>query len=285
MSRKPTIRQDLIGLCLAALLTVAVSCTTTTTPKLKVVTTTSLLGSITERLGKDRVSVTVITAPASHLGEEVKPSQVQAISEATLLLKHGWPGEAFSEGLVEAANNSELKVTTVQLEGNWMTPPVQAQGVEGVAEALSQVDPNGSDYYQANAQSLLEAIQSKGRELEARLQGAKTSEVNAISAGFQAGFVEWAGFNLIGTYGQAADLAPQEVQELVAKGKKAGVALVIDNLQSGPEAGVQMAQEMGAIQVTLSNFPGAFEGTDTWEEAIERNVELLLEALARHRNG
>jgi len=40
-----------------------------------------------------------------------------------------------------------------------------------------------------------------------------------------------------------------------------------------------MAQDIGAIQVTISNFPGGLENTETWEKAIDRNVDLLLEAL------
>jgi hypothetical protein len=33
--------------------------------------------------------------------------------------------------------------------------------------------------------------------------------------------------------------------------------------------------------VTLSNFPGGFEGTETWAKAIERNVDLLIAAIRR----
>ena len=285
MRKNSAIRLSFLGLCLAALLTMAASCGRATSPELKVVTTTSLLGSIVERLGEDKVSVTVITTAASCPGEfDVKPSQVKATAEAALLLKHGWPGEAFVKGLVESAKNPKLKVVTIQLEGSWMTPPFQAQGVEGAAAALAGVDPGNKDYYQDNAKSMLESIQTKGQELKAKLQAAKTSEVSVLSADHQAGLVKWAGFQVIGTYGRPADLTPEKVRELVAKGKEAGVALVVDNLQSGPEAGAQMAQEIGAVQVTLSNFPGGFEDTETWEKAIERNIELLLEALARYRS-
>jgi zinc transport system substrate-binding protein len=262
----------------------AAQCGRAANVKLKVVATTSLSGTIAERLGQDRVSVTVITAPAACPGEgDITPGQVRATAEATLFLKHGWPGEAFCEGLLEAADNPKLKVVTVQLEGNWMIPPTQAKGVEGIGEALAEVDPANGDFYLSNAQPLLDAIQDKGQELKAKLEGAKTSGVSVIASEQQGQFVQWAGFNLVGTYGRAADLTPERVRELVDRGREAGVVLVVDNLQSGPETGVQMAQETGAVHVTLSNFPGGFDGTDTWEAAMERNVELVLEALARYR--
>ena len=70
------------------------------------------------------------------------------------------------------------------------------------------------------------------------------------------------------------------MEELIVKAKDAGVALVIDNLQTGTTSNSEtMAQDIGAIQVTISNFPGGLENTETWEKAIDRNVDLLLGAL------
>jgi zinc transport system substrate-binding protein len=80
--------------------------------------------------------------------------------------------------------------------------------------------------------------------------------------------------------GRPEDLTALEVEELIVEAKEAGVALVIDNLQSGATTtSAAMAQDIGAIQVTISNFPSGFENTETWEKAIDKNVDLLLEAL------
>jgi hypothetical protein len=88
----------------------------------------------------------------------------------------------------------------------------------------------------------------------------------------------------VATYGRPEDLSVAEVEKLINQAKQAGVALVIDNLQSGGTATSEtMAQDIGAIQVTISNFPGGFEGTESWEKAIDKNVDLLLEALTEWR--
>jgi zinc transport system substrate-binding protein len=99
----------------------------------------------------------------------------------------------------------------------------------------------------------------------------------------QTGFVTWAGFDVVATYGRPETLTGAKVAEIVTQAKAAGVALVIDNLQSGPEAGKSMAQDIGAVQVTISNFPGGLENTETWEKAIDKNIELLLAALAQYQ--
>lgn len=286
MRKDVSIRIVLLSLCLIASLATGAACGPVVSQKLGVVTTTSLLGFIVEEVGSDKVNVTTITAPAACPGEfDVKPSQIEATAKARLFFVHGWPGEAFVEGLLESVDNPDLRLETIKLEGNWMTPPIQAQGVERVAATLGEVDPANKDYYQANAETLLEVIQSKGEELKAKLETSNTSDVKVICAEMQVGFVKWAGFNVVATYPRPADLTAEKVKELVNEGKEAAVTLVIDNLQSGPEAGVQMAQEIGSLQVTLSNFPGGFEGTETWEKAIERNVELLLEALTKYYEG
>jgi zinc transport system substrate-binding protein len=70
------------------------------------------------------------------------------------------------------------------------------------------------------------------------------------------------------------------VKELVDKGREAGVTLIIDNIQSGQDAGAGIAEELGCTRIILSNFPGGFDNTETWEKTIDRNIELIMAALA-----
>ena len=113
-----------------------------------------------------------------------------------------------------------------------------------------------------------------------KLQDANVSGVKVLCVEYQAGFAEWAGFDVVATYGRPEDLSVLQMEALVTEAQEAGVALVIDNLQSGAASNSEaMAQDIGAVQVTISNFPGGFENTETWEKAIDKNVDLLLEAL------
>ena len=59
------------------------------------------------------------------------------------------------------------------------------------------------------------------------------------------------------------------------------VTLIIDNMQSGQDAGKGISEELGCKRIILSNFPGGFDNTETWEKAIDRNIELILETIAR----
>jgi len=95
------------------------------------------------------------------------------------------------------------------------------------------------------------------------------------------GFVQWAGFNTVAAYGRPDSLTPQAVKELVDKGREGKVTLIIDNMQSGKDAGAGIAEELASARVILSNFPGGYENTETWEKAIDYNVELLLESITQ----
>jgi len=85
----------------------------------------------------------------------------------------------------------------------------------------------------------------------------------------------------VATYGRPDSLTPQVVKELVDKGRAGNVSLIIDNLQSGENAGKAIAEELGLKRIILSNFPGGFDNTETWEKAIDRNIELILNAVAQ----
>jgi zinc transport system substrate-binding protein len=164
-----------------------------------------------------------------------------------------------------------------------MTPTVQAQAVGNITSTLAEIDPQNASYYQNNARSQQAAITAKGNELKARLEAGNLSQFNVICSEQITGLVQWTGFNVIASYGRPEDLSIKQIQELIDQAKKAGVALVIDNLQSGFNAGEAMVKEIGAVQVTLSNFPGGFDNTETWEKAVENDVDLLLEALASYQ--
>jgi zinc transport system substrate-binding protein len=287
MKKAGLIASFLIGVLLLTLVVLPLGCTGEATSNLQVVTTTSLIASIVEKVRGDKVDVASIIPPAQCPGHfDVKPSDIQMLADAKLFLMHGWQGEMFSTDLVKSANNPELKVVILNIPGNWMTPTVQAQAVGNITSSLAEIDPQNASYYQSNAESELAAITAKGNELKAKLAAGNLSQVNVLCDAQITDLVQWAGFNVVASYPRPEDISAKKMQELIDQGKQAGVVIVIGNLQSGtPDVGVTIASGIGAVQVTLSNFPGGFDDTETWEKAIEKDVNLMLEALATYRGN
>ncbi|MBL7126814.1 MAG: zinc ABC transporter substrate-binding protein [Dehalococcoidales bacterium] len=259
-------------------------CTAKEAEKLQVVTSTSLLAQIVERVGGEKVDVVNIIPPAQCPGHfDVKPGDIQRLADAGIFLMHGWQGEKFTDDLITSANNPDLSVFVIDIDikDNWMTPQVQSQAIDIITGIISQADSKNSADFQKNADGFKAAVNTKGTEMAEKLAEASVSEINVICAEQQTGFVQWAGFNIVATFGRPDSLTPQVVKDLVDSGRESNVTLIIDNMQSGQDAGVGVAEELGSARVILSNFPGCYENTETWEKTIEYNVALLLAAIGQ----
>lgn len=261
-------------------LALLVGCNNNEEPKLKVAATTALIQQIVERVGGKYVTVSNIIPAAQCPGHfDVKPADIQSLADADLFLMHGWQGEKFSQSLIDSVNNTKLSVVKINISGNWMNPPTQILAVDEVVKILSNADKEHSSAYQKAADDYKKKISAKETEIKGKLAKANLSAVNVLGSAMQADFLTWVGLNVIGTYGEADSLTPQVVKDLIDKGKAAKVSLVIDNLQNGADVGKGIAEELGAKRITISNFPGGFTNTETWEKAIDHNIELILNAV------
>ena len=259
------------------------SCTQSSTePSTDIMAGSSLIGNIIQEVAGDKVETYTLIPPGVCPGHyDVKPSDIQTLANSEALFIHNYQ-QPFQNinGAVEAAENPDLVITVLNVTGNWMVPSVQADAVDKIAEALGELDPENAAYYQQRAADRKEAILAKGEEVENELQGAGVDGLNVLCAEMQQGFVNWAGFNITATFGRPEDLSPADINQLITDANQAGVVLIIDNLQSGSATlGAAIEQEVEAIPVTISNFPGGLDDTETWEKAIDKNVDLLLAAL------
>jgi len=246
----------------------------------------SLISNIVQDVADGRLETRTLIPPGVCPGlYDAKPSDIEALANSTALFIHDYQ-ENFQniKDAIEAAENPDLIIVAINVTGNWMVPAVQAEAVDKIAQALGEIDPENAAYYAGNATERAQVILAYGDEVKNTLQGAGVERVKVICADMQEGFVEWAGFDVVATYGRPEDLSPAQMDELVTEAKQAGVALVIDNLQSSATTtGEAMGQDIEAIQVTISNFPGGLENTETWEKAMDKNVDLLLGALNEWR--
>jgi len=251
-------------------------------PSPDIMTGSSFITNIIQDLADGKVEAHTIIPPGVCPGHyDVKPSDIVALANSKALFIHNYQQNYENiAGAIEAAENPDLIITVLNVTGNWMVPAVQAEAVNKIAQALGEIYPENAAYYAGNATERAQAILAYGEQVKDRLQDAAVDGVNVICAAMQEGFVRWAGFDIVATYGRPEELSPADVQQLITEAIEAGVVLVIDNLQSGSTTlGVSMEQDIEAISVIISNFPGGLKNTETWEKAIDKNVDLLLDAL------
>ena len=278
-------KKILIGLLIAAVVGALVTVLVLiehAQPSTDIMAGSSFITSIIQNVSDGKLEARTFIPPGVCPGHyDVKSSDIEALVNSKAFFIHNYQQNYENvTGLIEAAENPALIITVINITGNWMTPPVQAEAVGKIAEALGEIYPENAAYYQGNATERVQVILSKGVEVKYTLIEAGIEEVKVICAEMQAGFVGWAGFDIVATFGRPEDLSPADVNQLITEAKQAGVALIIDNLQSGSTTlGASIEQDVEAIPVTISNFPGGLENTETWEKAIDKNVDLLLAAL------
>ena len=244
---------------------------------LRLTATTSLLSSLLKDIGGERVQVNVLIPPASCPGHfDLRPGDVAAISRSGVLFAHQF--ERFVDRVGEVAGK-QVRVYRIAVQGNWLVPGTYVQAAEKVAAILSQIDPAGRAVYQRNLKQLRLRATRLDVELQTRLRQAGAPNVPVIGSEMLDPLLRWMGLQVVATYGRAEDLTPAEWQRVTESARRAGARLVIDNLQSGANTGAELARELGAQHVMLSNFPGGFANTLGWENCLRENVRRVAEAV------
>lgn len=216
---------------------------------------------------------------------DVRPGDVDAVARSKALIIHPWQRQMGNvQGVIRAAKAPEARVKVADVTGNWMVPMVQEEAVTAVARLLGEIEPAMADAYGARAAARCETIRAESDRLAQRLEAAGVAGVKVLCSEQQVPLAAWAGLDVVATYGRPEEMSVEEVERLVREGREGQVVLVVDNLQSGETSlSETLARDLGAVQVVLSNFPGAWEDTETWEKALGKNVDLLLDAVERGR--
>lgn len=216
-----------------------------------ILTTTSMLGVIVSEIAGENYRVEVIVPGGQCPGHfDLQPETIKGLNNGLVIFNHGY--EDWLDKLLRAADTPP-PVNTLAAEGNIMIPENHKRIADGVVAYLYKADVQNSSYYLENLKRYNEKINRVWEyinEHKAALQ-----DLSAISSVHQSDFLTWLGVRVIARYDRAEDLNPRILSELTALGAEHGVALVVDNLQSGSDIGRGLAGELGAAHITLTNFP------------------------------
>jgi ABC-type Zn uptake system ZnuABC Zn-binding protein ZnuA len=245
-----------------------------------IVCTTTALETLAEAVGGEKVDVVSLVQPGvcpSHF--DVRPSHVAEVSQASVILYHGV--EPWLEDLITASQNETVQ--SVQLSSPWNTPALAIQKIEAIQDVLSEADPENAEYYKENAEKAIQEINAAAESILENVEPLGVDQVPVLCMEWQKSFVEWMGFNVVGSYAPPETLSIKDVNDLLATGRAEGAALVIDNLQSGTDMGSELAAEIHAQHVVLTNFPNAVPETETIAKMLEYNGRQILDAVKKYQ--
>jgi ABC-type Zn uptake system ZnuABC Zn-binding protein ZnuA len=274
--------------------------------RIRVVTTTTDLRSLTEAVGGERVAA-VSLVPANMDAEEYqpRPQDLLRLTNADLLVRVGLDYDLWLDRLVAQADKPEIgrggpryvdasfAISVLELRGMSVGPgdghahgsgnphywldPKNAEIITGtILEALARIDPAHAASYEANRSAFLARLQTKLAEWEAKLAPFKTMPIVAYHNSwpyFARRFrLDFAGFIEIKP---GVPPSPSHLAGIVQIMRTRGVRIVVREPHE-PERDVAfVANKVGASIVTLAASVGALPQTDDYISLFDANVEAL----------
>ncbi len=242
-----------------------------------IVVTTSLISAALTDLGLTRThQITSLLPPGACPGHaDINPSQARRVADAALILAHGddpmlntlkrWP-------------KRKGQLVPLRVDGNWMLPEVYRKALAATSAVLQRTWPADAARWRNAAAAADRNVVALETSIRADAGVRRMSGVPVAAAMMQNELVMWLGLRVVVTYGDMDAISASRLHGLTMAARREKVRIVVDNLQSGPEAGRALARAAGARHVTLSNFPGGYPNTGRWDQCLRDNVNRLVRA-------
>jgi len=241
------------------------------TRTLVVTSDTILSGMAGALLPPDRYRIEAILPPGQCPGHyDVKLSDIEKMQKAALVISFR------SLPFIEKAKTDTPRRLKIDNGGrNWMAPDSYIFGLDRLAQELIGVFPDERKEIEIRKEATVRHVREEARMLKDMALTAGISGSAVLSSSMQKEPLEWMGFRVVGVYGRPEALSVREVSRLLRLGKEKRIVAVVDNLQSGPDAGKSIAETLGKPHIVLNNFPSESGYLTT----LRKNVEAVLKAL------
>jgi zinc transport system substrate-binding protein len=237
-----------------------------------IVTSDTILSGMSESLlPSDYFEVSAILPPGQCPGHyDVKLSDIAKVKKADLVVSfRGMPFMDHAE--VDAGKQLLIDVK----DHNWMAPHYYIAGLSILASKLIERFPEYTQQIATRRERAVQEATERANALGDRIRRSGVSQIPVIASSMLKEPLEWMGFLIVGEYGRPESLSAKEIAALIRIGREKKAAMIVDNLQSGPEAGKGIAEALGAPHVIFSNFPSE----KGYAATLSENVDAVLAAM------
>jgi zinc transport system substrate-binding protein len=201
----------------------------------------------------------------------VKLSDIERVKKADLIVSFkGMPFMAKAE----SGNKEQLQIDAGGR--NWMAPDSYTHGLAILAQELSERYPEDQEEIGRRKEESIRTVETEAKRLMERIKKAGIRGKAVIASSMQKEPLEWMGFRIVGEYGRPEAMSTRELVRLSRIGREEQAVAVIDNLQSGPDAGKGIAETLGVPHIVLSNFPSE----KGYLATLAENADAVLSAIA-----
>jgi ABC-type Zn uptake system ZnuABC Zn-binding protein ZnuA len=260
--------------------------------KIQVTTTLTVLGSMAEEVGGDRVEVTSVLSPgaAPHTFRP-SPSDAELISNSEVVFSNGLGVDNWLGGLIEDAGSEGL--TTIELSEGfepiksnphlWLAVPNAKRYVEKMRDALIQVDPEGEQQYRDNAREYLAQLDELDGYIRQQTENVPQDRRQLITHRNPLPyFAEEYGYEVVGVVQPNPNAQPsnRKVAKLVDTVEEKNIPAIFTEVQATPGATETIGQEAG-VEVN-SLYTGALtedDAGDNYVDMMRTNIDRIVVGL------
>jgi zinc transport system substrate-binding protein len=220
--------------------------------KRAIVTSDTILSEIiTSLLPSEGYSIEAILPSGQCPGHyDVKLSDIEKMKKADLIVS--FRGMPFMN---KAAADSGVQFLMDAEGRNWMAPDSYLYGLSLLADRLSKHFPEDKDKIMSRKKDTIREVRGDANSLIQWIKKAGLFGKSVVCSSMLKEPLEWMGFRVVGEYGRPEAMSAREVVRLSKIGRENNVIIVVDNLQSGPDAGKGIAETLKVPHVVLTNFP------------------------------
>lgn len=301
-----------LSILLLLFLTSCGSASQTESNTLTVLASTSVLADIAQNVAGDRVQVgSLLPIGSDPHAYQAKPSDVTKIAESDLLILNGIEYENFIESLLENADGERVVVeATAGLtphedeehadeaesgQGHeheagdphlWLDPNLVINYVENIRDGFIQVDPDGKEVYEKNADIYINQLkeldmwiveQVKQIPVERKLLVTNHEALNY--------FAEQYGFEVVDSilpsFSSEASASAQEIASAIDLIKDSGAPAIFLGEVENADLANQIASETGVKVVDNLHLESLTDGepAGTYIDMMKHNVMQIVDAL------
>lgn len=250
---------------------------------IRVVTTVPPLAGFIERLGGERVSVTVMVPPGANPHTfEPRPSQLKEVSRAVLFVKVGsgmdfelaWMDKLLAMNRTMFVVDSSIGVELLESQGKdhgdgpndedededrheagdphiWLSPKNAAIMAENIFEGLKEIDPEGSDYYAGRMGAFLTELEELDAKIRESLSGHSGEKVLVYHPAWSYFTAEY-GLVQVPIEVEGKEATPRGLRSLIEQARREGIKTVFASPEFSTRAAEVVAKEIGGTVVLIS---------------------------------
>lgn len=284
--------------------------------RLRVVATTTQVGSTAREVGGDAIDLTVLLQPGAEAHDyEMTPAAAAAIEEATLVLRSGAGLESWLDDALETiggAGSTRDMSYGIDLQAPvgfdaahgedggeadhdeevdphyWLSAPNAIQMVTNVRDALAEADPGNEAAYGERADALIDRLEAADAEIRGLIaeipQESRGIVTNHDALGY---FIGEYGLRFVGSVFPSLDVSAEpsagDLAALIETIRAEGVRALFSESAVGPELARAVADETGVEIVDEPLYTDSLgpegSGAETLDAMLVHNATVIHDAL------